>query len=45
MKSKKTAGLERIIRPHASEIGQGYVLGGAAAVSEDLLALLQEGAG
>jgi putative cell wall-binding protein len=36
-------GLERIIRPRASEIGQGYVLGGAAAVSEDLLTLLQEG--
>ncbi|MDR1088936.1 MAG: cell wall-binding repeat-containing protein [Coriobacteriales bacterium] len=37
------AGLERIIRPHASEIGQGYVLGGEGALPKELLDLLQSG--
>ncbi|MDR1088548.1 MAG: cell wall-binding repeat-containing protein [Coriobacteriales bacterium] len=36
-------GLERIIRPHASEIGQGYVLGGEGAVPAELLELLKLG--
>jgi putative cell wall-binding protein len=34
----------RIIEAHKDEIGKGYILGGAAAVPEDLLALLQGGA-
>jgi putative cell wall-binding protein len=38
------AGLERVIRPHASEIGQGYVLGGEGALPAELLELLQGGA-
>jgi putative cell wall-binding protein len=38
------AGIDRIIRPHASEIGKGYILGGSAAVPDELLAILQAGA-